>query len=68
MSILARHPIITFGLGVAAGYFIHKYRKEIIDAANAATEKSREMVLHQRENLSDILAESREGGEAVADS
>ncbi len=68
MSILARHPIITFGLGVTAGYFIHKYRKEIIDAANAATEKSREIVLQQRENLNDILAESREGGEAVADS
>lgn len=68
MSILAKHPIITFSLGVAAGFLIHKYRKEIIEAGNAATEKSREFVLHQKENIGDILAEGRDGGEAAADS
>jgi len=68
MSILAKHPIITFSLGVAAGFLIHKYRKEIIEAGNAATEKSREFVLQQRDNIGDILAEGRDGGEAAADS
>jgi hypothetical protein len=67
MSLLARHPIITFSLGVAAGYLIHKYRKEIIDAGNAATEKSKEFVLHQKENLGDILAETKEGDEPLTD-
>ena len=65
MSILAKHPVITFGLGVAAGYFIHKYRKEIIEAANEATEKSKDFVLQQKESLADILAETKEAGEAA---
>lgn len=60
MSLFAKHPVLTFSLGVAAGYFIHKYRKEIIDAASDASEKSRDFVLHQRENLADILAETQE--------
>jgi len=68
MSILARHPVITFSLGLAAGYMIHKYRKEIIDAGNAATEKSKEFVLQQKENLGDILAETQDSGETLADS
>jgi len=65
MSLLARHPVITFSLGVAAGYFIHKYRKEIIGAANDATENAKEFVLQQRENLADVLAETKEAGEAT---
>ena len=65
MSLFARHPVITFSLGVAAGYFIHKYRKEIIEAATDATEKSKEFVLQQKESLADILAETKEAGEAA---
>ena len=67
MSILARYPLVTFSLGVAAGYFIHKYRKEIIEASQAATEKSKEFVLHQKENLGDILAEAKDTGETLAE-
>ncbi len=65
MSLLAKHPVITFSLGVAAGYFIHKYRKEIIGAANQAAEKGKDFVLQQRENLADVLAEAKESGEAA---
>jgi hypothetical protein len=64
MSLFARHPVITFSLGVAAGFFIHKYRKEIIAAANAASEKGRDFVLEQRENLADVIAETQEVDEA----
>jgi hypothetical protein len=60
MSLFARHPLITFGLGVAAGYFIHKYRKEIIQAANEAGENARDFVLRQQENLADVIAETQE--------
>ncbi len=67
MSILARYPIVTFSLGVAAGYLIHKYRKEIIEAGNAATEKSKDFVLHQKENLGDILAETQDVGDTLTD-
>ncbi|MDD5036372.1 MAG: hypothetical protein PHE55_16630 [Methylococcaceae bacterium] len=65
MSILAKHPILTFGLGLTAGYFIHKYRKEIIEAATDAGEKGKEFVVQQKESLADILAESKEAGEAT---
>lgn len=65
MSLFAKHPLITFSLGVTAGYFIHKYRKEIIEAASDASEKGKEFVLQQRESLADILAEAKESGEAA---
>jgi len=68
MSIFVKHPIVTFSLGIAAGYLIHKYRKEIIEAGCAATEKSKDFVLQQKENLADIIAETREGDEAIGDS
>lgn len=60
MSILAKHPILVFSLGVAAGYLAHKYRKEIIDSATRVTEKGKDFVLHQRENLEDLVAECKE--------
>jgi len=60
MSILAKNPLVVFSLGVAAGYFAHKYRKEIIATALQATEKSKDFVLHQKENLEDLVAECHE--------
>ena len=53
------HPLVLFGLGVAVGYTVHKYRKEIIESANRAAEKSKDFVLQQRENLEDIVAEGQ---------
>jgi hypothetical protein len=60
MSFLAKHPLVVFGLGVAAGYYIHKYRKEIVSAATQATERGKDFVLHQKENLEDLVAECHE--------
>lgn len=60
MNWMFEHPWVVFGLGVAAGYTIHKYRRKIIDAANRAAEKGKDFVLQQRENLEDIVAENRE--------
>ena len=60
MSILARHPFLVFGLGMAAGYYAHKYRKEIIESAALATEKGKDFVLNQKENLEDLIAECKE--------
>ena len=67
MSILTKHPLVTFTLGFAAGFVIHKYRKEIIEAGTAAAERSREFVLQQKESLGDILAETRDYGPDLAD-
>jgi hypothetical protein len=63
MSRLAKHPWIVFGAGLAVGYLIHKYRKEIIETANRATEKGKDFVLQQRENLEDIVAGSKEAAD-----
>lgn len=62
-SLLGRffsHPLVVFGLGVAVGYAIHKYRKEIIASATRAVEQSQDFVLQQRENLEDLVAEAPE--------
>lgn len=64
MGKVGKHPVIVFGLGLAAGYFTHKYRKEILSTVNDAAERGKEFVLQQREHLEDLLAESRETDDA----
>jgi hypothetical protein len=63
MSTLARHPLVMFSLGIAAGYLAHKYRKRIISITSKTTEQSKDFVLRQRENLKDLLAEAQEDTE-----
>jgi len=60
MSKLTKHPLLILGIGIAAGYYAHKYRKEIISSVNTAGEKSKDFVLQQKENLEDIVAETKE--------
>ena len=33
------HPLVIFGLGVAAGYYLYKYRKSIISASEEAQQE-----------------------------
>ncbi|MBM4199969.1 MAG: hypothetical protein FJ189_01610 [Gammaproteobacteria bacterium] len=63
MATLSKHPLIMFTLGVAVGYLAHKYRKEIVDSANRAAEKSKDFVLQQRENLEDLIASGKEAAD-----
>lgn len=60
MSVFSKHPFLVFTAGVAAGYFAHKYRKEIIASATRATEMGKDFVMHQKENLEDLVAECQE--------
>ncbi|MGR9115171.1 MAG: hypothetical protein ACU85E_05350 [Gammaproteobacteria bacterium] len=60
MSKVAKHPAIVFGLGVAAGYLIYKYRKEIISGSTKVVDAGKDFVLQQKENLEDIVAETKE--------
>jgi hypothetical protein len=60
MSNVAKHPVLVFGLGLAAGYLVYKYRKEIISGASKAVDAGKDFVLQQKENLEDIVAESKE--------
>jgi hypothetical protein len=63
MTTLAKHPLVMFSLGIAAGYLAHKYRKEIISITSKTAEQSKDFVLRQKENLRDMIAETRGGAE-----
>ena len=60
MSVFSKHPLLVFTLGVATGFFAHKYRKEIIASATRATELGKDFVMHQKENLEDLVSECQE--------
>lgn len=60
MSKLTKHPVLIFGLGVAAGYVAYKYRKEIVSSVGKATDAGKDFVLQQKENLEDIVSETKE--------
>jgi len=57
---LAKNPFFMFGLGLATGYFTHKYRKEIISATHKTAEQSKDFVLRQKENLKELFGETEE--------
>lgn len=60
MSNVAKHPVLVFGLGLVTGFFIYKYRKEIISSTTSVVDAGKDFVLQQRENLEDIVAENKE--------
>ena len=63
MTTLAKHPLVMFSLGIAAGFLVHKYRKEIISITSKTAEQSKDFVLRQKENLRDLIAEAQEDTE-----
>lgn len=60
---LAKQPVVMFGLGLVAGYFTHKYRKEIITLASHTTEQSKDFIVQQKNNISELLTEIQSSGE-----
>lgn len=60
MSKISKHPVLVFGLGMIAGYVVYKYRKEIIANATKTIDAGKDFILHQKENLEDIVAEAKE--------
>ena len=62
-KIMVRQPVILFGLGIAAGYFTHKHRKEIIALSSHTAEKGKHLILQQKDQLSELLAEIHGGNE-----
>ena len=63
MTTLAKHPLVMFSLGIAAGFLVHKYRKEIISITSKTAGQSKDFVLRQKENLKELLAETQENAE-----
>lgn len=56
---LLRNPLVFLAAGVAAGYLLFKYEKEIISAVSQATGMGKDLALHQKENLDDLIAEAQ---------
>lgn len=46
--------------GVAAGYLLHRYRKEIALAVGKACGMGKDFVLQQKESLADLMEEAKE--------
>lgn len=59
-GVLIRHPLTLFSTGVITGYLTHKYRREIITVAGRTAVESKNVVLRQKEHLSDFIAEINE--------
>lgn len=66
---LFANPLVILAVGVAggvaAGYLLHQYRKEIVLAVSKATGMGKDFALQQKENLADLMEEAKEQ-EAVA--
>jgi hypothetical protein len=60
LGALLRHPAAMLSTGFAAGYLMHKYRKEIIVLGNETSAESKNFLLRQKENLLDLVAECQE--------
>lgn len=56
---LLRNPLVFLAAGVAAGYLLFKYEKEIVQAVSQATGMGKDFALHQKENLDDLIAEAQ---------
>jgi hypothetical protein len=60
MGNVAKHPVLVFGLGLIAGYMVYKYRKEIVSSTTKVVDAGKDFVLQQKENLEDLVAETKE--------
>ena len=62
-SVLGRlltNPLVLLAAGAAVGYYGYKYRKEIAAAVAKGTDMGKDLVLNARENLADLVEETRE--------
>jgi hypothetical protein len=56
---LMRNPLVFLAAGVAAGYLLFKYEKEIVATVSKVTGMGKDFALHQQENLDDLIAEAQ---------
>lgn len=63
---LLRNPVLLFAGGLAAGYLLHKYEKEILAFVAKLGGMGKDFALQQRENLEDLLAEAEARQETSA--
>lgn len=68
-ALLLRNPLMFLATGVAAGiaagYLLHKYEKEITEALARTTGMGKDFMLHQKENLDDLVATAQSDASTV---
>jgi NADH:ubiquinone oxidoreductase subunit 4 (subunit M) len=61
---LLRNPLTLLAVGaaggIAAGFLLFKYQKEIVEGLSKATGMGKDFALHQKENLNDLMAETQD--------
>ena len=61
---LLRNPLALLAVGaaggIAAGFLLFKYQKEIVEGLSKATGMGKDFALHQKENLNDLMAEAED--------
>lgn len=61
---LLRNPLTLLAVGaaggIAAGFLLFKYQKEIVAGLSKATGMGKDFALHQKENLNDLMAEAED--------
>lgn len=61
---LLRNPLTLLAVGaaggIAAGFLLFKYQKEIVEGLSKATGMGKDFALHQKENLNDLMAEAED--------
>lgn len=64
-----RNPLMLLAVGaaggIAAGFLLFKYQKEIIDGLSKVSGMGKDFALHQKENLADLMAEAEEKIEGI---
>ncbi|MBI5786487.1 MAG: hypothetical protein HZA64_13615 [Rhodocyclales bacterium] len=55
-----KNPLLLLAGGIAAGYLLHRYEKEIVAAVSKATGMGKDFALQQKENLEDLVAEAQD--------
>lgn len=67
---LLRNPLTLLAAGVAtgvaAGFLLHKYEKEVIEGLSKLSGMGKDFAQHQKENLNDLMAEAQDKVEGVA--
>jgi len=63
-GLLLRSPLMLLAAGVAGGMVLGnmliKYQKEIVEGLSKVTGMGKDLALHQKENLNDLMAEAEE--------
>ena len=57
---LLRNPLVLLVAGMAAGYYLHKHKDEVVLALSKASGMGKDFLLQQKESLADLVEEAKE--------